>query len=340
MTKDKETTTNSKKDEPVLTEWQKRNQEFLKKKEQDKAEQKEAEKRLQELRRAQFLGDSTETEEESKSQKIKEKKAKKQKQKKEPKPKKVKEKNPHRQRFLVVIALAVVVLLFSVFMISPLSTSKTITILGQDHTTAETIKKASGIKNDDYLTTVFWNRELIANRIVKNDLWVEQAKVMFKFPNHFTIKVKEYPIIAYRLQKDIYYPVLANGQVVDEPVTKVPERFLSVNLKTQKEVATFIKARGTLTKAIRRAIQSVSNKPSKSTKDLVELKMYDGNTVRVPLSKMAERLPYYSQVVKKMQVPGIIDMEVGIYVTDEKVENTDQQNQSTSETANTETLVN
>lgn len=82
MSKDKEISTHSEKDDPVLTEWQKRNQEFLKKKEQDKAEQEEAEKRLQELRRAQFLGDETAVDKEAKVTKTKPKKAKKRKQRK------------------------------------------------------------------------------------------------------------------------------------------------------------------------------------------------------------------------------------------------------------------
>lgn len=328
MSKDKEKSTHSEKDEPVLTEWQKRNQEFLKKKEQDKAEQEEAEKRLQELRRAQFLGDETAVDKEAKVTKTKPKKVKKKKAKKEPRPKKVKPKNPNRQRFTLVLLVAVATLLFSLFMISPLSTSKTLEVAGESHTTAEAVKEASGIKADDYLTTVYWNRQRIANKVVQDDPWVAKAQVAFEFPNHFTIQVKEYQITAYRLQKDSYYPILSNGQVVDELVSKLPEQFLSVNLKTQKEVATFMKAWRALPKSIRQQIQSVSSKASKSTKDLVELKMYDGNAVLVPLSKMTERLPYYSQVVKKMVMPGVIDMEVGIYVTAETSGSDDTQNTS------------
>ncbi|MGV3010304.1 FtsQ-type POTRA domain-containing protein [Streptococcus thoraltensis] len=323
MAKDKETTKDSEKEEPVLTEWQKRNQEFLKKKEQDKAEQEEAEKRLQELRRSQFLGDKTEEkEQEKKPKKLKKRKEKK---KKEPKPKKVREKNPHFNRFIIVVSLGVLVLLFSAFMISPLSTSKTVIVSGQHFTNTTTIKQASGIKKDDYLVSVFMNRHQIEKSIVKKDPWVKDAKVNFELPNRFNIKVKEERIVAYRQEKDLYYPILSNGTVVKENVKKLPATFLSVNLDTQKDVKEFIEARNSLAKRIRRNIQSVSKEESKSTDDLVRLTMYDGNTVIVPLSKIKERLPYYSQIASKMEAPAIIDMEVGIYVRNETVDDSEEQ---------------
>lgn len=318
MVKDKETTKDSEKDKPVLTEWQKRNQEFLKKKEQDKAEQEEAEKRLQELRRSQFLGDKSEDDEKASNPK-KVKKSKK-KTKKEPKPKKVKEKNPHRNHFVVVMSLSVVILLFSAFMISPLSTSKKITVSGQHFTDEATIQQASGIKVDDYLFSVFINRDQIEKSIVKNDPWVKSAKLDFELPNHFKIKVKENRIIAYRQQEESYFPILSNGLVVDEVAQDLPNHFLSVNLDTEKDVKEFIKARQSLKKTIRRNIKSVSKESSKSTKDLIRISMYDGNTVLIPLSKLKERLPYYNQVASKMvATPGTIDMEVGIYVAVEDV---------------------
>ncbi|MEQ9810239.1 cell division protein FtsQ/DivIB [Streptococcus jiangjianxini] len=331
MTKDKETTKDSETKEPVLTEWQKRNQEFLKKKEQDKAEQEEAEKRLQELRRSQFLGDKSE--EKDPKPKSKKRKKRKEKKKKEPKPKKVRKKNPHLNRFITVVLLGIIVLLFSSFMVSPLSTTKNVTVSGHHFTNTASIMKASGIQKDDYLTSVFANRHQIEKAIVKKDPWVKGAKVTFELPNHFNIKVTEDRIIAYRQEKDLYYPILSNGTVVKENVQKLPATYLNVNLDTQKEVKEFIEARNTLAKRIRRNIQSVSKEASKSTDDLIKLTMYDGNTVIVPLSKIKERLPYYSQVSTKLEVPSVIDMEVGIYVTNETADTSEEEpSQASSET--------
>ncbi len=37
------------------------------------------------------------------------------------------------------------------------------------------------------------------------------------------------------------------------------------------------------------------------------------NQVRVSLSQLADRLPYYPSVAKQVQAPQVVDMEAGIY---------------------------
>lgn len=41
--------------------------------------------------------------------------------------------------------------------------------------------------------------------------------------------------------------------------------------------------------------------------------MKDGHQVRVPLSQMAEKLPYYTSVASHLTEPSVVDMEAGVY---------------------------
>ena len=41
--------------------------------------------------------------------------------------------------------------------------------------------------------------------------------------------------------------------------------------------------------------------------------MSDGNQVRVSLSQITEKVPYYPSIAKQLQAPQVIDMEAGIY---------------------------
>ena len=41
--------------------------------------------------------------------------------------------------------------------------------------------------------------------------------------------------------------------------------------------------------------------------------MKDGNQVRVPLSQMADKLPYYKTVAQSITEASVVDMEAGIY---------------------------
>lgn len=329
---DKKLKKDTQKEQPAMTEWQKRNQEFLQKKAQEKEEQEQAEKRLQELKRAQFSPEKKEAEHEVAPRKNRLKKTltfdKKAKPKKVRKPR---EKNPHRNRFLVVVTIFSLVLLLAIFMISPLSTSKTLSVSGNRFTTKKDVVAASKISSGDYLLTVFGQRRAIAQKIVDNDPWVKSASVDYRFPNQFHLSVKEHQVVAYRQVNNAFYPILDNGLVIDEETKQLPNNYLTINLPKKQQIKAFIKAIGSLKRPIRRNIRQVTAESSKSTKDLVLIEMYDGNTVRVPLAKISASLPYYTQVRQQLQGPSVIDMEVGIFVTNEVSESTSDSSEVTTE---------
>ena len=81
-----------------------------------------------------------------------------------------------------------------------------------------------------------------------------------------------------------------------------------------------IKAFSKLDKDLVSQIQIVSSANSSTTADLLLLEMHDGNTVRVPLSEIVEKLPYYTKIKGNLTETSIVDMEVGIYTTTETIE--------------------
>lgn len=58
---------------------------------------------------------------------------------------------------------------------------------------------------------------------------------------------------------------------------------------------------------------SITKTPTKATNDFIALDMSDGNQVRVSLSQITEKMPYYPSIAKQLQAPQVIDMEAGIY---------------------------
>ena len=65
--------------------------------------------------------------------------------------------------------------------------------------------------------------------------------------------------------------------------------------------------------SIKEEIETVDLTPSKVTKDLVTLTMKDGTKVLVPISQIKRKLPYYHQIRKLVEDGSVIDMEAGIY---------------------------
>lgn len=222
---------------------------------------------------------------------------------------------------LPILLVAFTVLLLALVTISPISKQKTITVQGVTHTNQEAVIKATGIKASDYISHVALNLSHYEKQLVAKDPWVKSAKMAYKFPNTFTITVEEYGIVAYHQTADGFRPLLENGQEVAKIGDgELPEGSLALSFETTEDTQSFVKQFVSLDPSVRQAVKIVERAPSKATPDLLLLTMAEGHSVRVPLSEIALKLPYYKTIKDKLTFPQIIDMEVGIYTTTPELE--------------------
>ncbi len=334
-----------------LSEWQKRNQEYLKKKAEEEAalaEEKEKERQARMASKSE-KSDATEDQEsesdpkdpksakEDAKEKVEEsedvkkevvkeepkskepKKQNKQAKKVEKKPvkeKPVKPKIPgvHIWRAISVLFLSLLLLIVSAYLLSPYATMKDIRVEGTMHTTADDIRQASGIQDSDYTINLLLDKAKYEERI-KSNYWVESAQLVYQFPTKFTIKVKEYDIVAYYVSGESHYPILSSGQLETSSVSLVslPETYISVLFNNSEQIKTFTSELSQISPELKSAIQKVELAPSKVTSDLIRLTMNDSDEVLVPLSEMSKKLPYYSKIKPQLSEPSVVDMEAGIY---------------------------
>ena len=338
-----------------LSEWQKRNQEYLKKKAEEEAALAEEKEKERQARMASKSEDSDETEdqesesdpknpesakeesegkveesedvrkeaskeaskEESKSKKTdKEDKRDKKIEKKPAKEKPVKAKIPgiHILRALTILFPSLLLLIVSAYLLSPYATMKDIRVEGTVQTTADDIRQASGIQDSDYTINLLLDKAKYEERI-KSNYWVESAQLVYQFPTKFTIKVKEYDIVAYYVSGENHYPILSSGQLETSSVSLVslPETYLSVLFNDSEQIKAFVSELAQISPELKAAIQKVELAPSKVTSDLIRLTMNDSDEVLVPLSEMSKKLPYYSKIKPQLSEPSVVDMEAGIY---------------------------
>lgn len=333
MSKDKKKESNQKQE---LSEWQKRNQEYLKKKAEEEAalaEEKEKEKQARKEANSKLLEESKKSssesdeeasspskepsEKEEKSQKddrkVKEEKEKKKKERPE-KPAKPKIAPVHIWRAVSILVPSVLVLLFSVYLLTPLSTIKNIEVKGNSNTQADDIKQASGIQDSDYTLALLLDKETYAERI-KSNHWIESAKIDYQFPTNFTIEVKEFDIVGYYVSGEEHYPILSSGTVESTPVDRLnlPETYLTVTFNDEQQVKELIKGLSTISEDIKSQIQKIELAPSKATADLLKITMLDTDEILVPLSELSKKLPYYSKIKPQLSEPSVVDMEAGVY---------------------------
>ena len=333
MSKDKKKESNQKQE---LSEWQKRNQEYLKKKAEEEAalaEEKEKEKQARKEANSKLLEESKKSssesveeasspskepsEKEEKSQKdarkVKEKKEKKKKEKPE-KPAKPKIAPVHIWRAVSILVPSVLVLLLSVYLLTPLSTIKNIEVKGNSNTQSDDIKQASGIQDSDYTLALLLDKETYAERI-KSNHWIESAKIDYQFPTNFTIEVKEFDIVGYYVSGEEHYPILSSGTVESTPVDRLnlPETYLTVTFNDEQQVKKLITGLSTISEDIKSQIQKIELAPSKATADLLKITMLDTDEILVPLSELSKKLPYYSKIKPQLTEPSVVDMEAGAY---------------------------
>ena len=314
-----------------LSEWQKQNQEYLNKKAEeestDSEEVEEASEKTQE--KDSDTSDEASTEEKD-SEKISQEDAKSQDQVEEEKAqekvqkeKKVKTKNKppkppipsvHIWRSVTILVPSFLILFLSIYLLTPLSTLKHIEVTGTVQTTAEQVKEASGIQDSDYTISLILNKDKHAE-MVKSNHWIESAKIVYQFPVHFTIEVKEFEIVAYSVSGDNYYPILSSGSIESTAVSSdnLPEKYISVLFNDEEQIKTLISQLNEVSPEIKQEIEKIELAPSKVTSDLLKITMYDTDEILVPLSELGKKLPYYSKIKPQLTVPSGIDMEVGIY---------------------------
>ena len=327
-----------------LSEWQKRNQEYLKKKAEEEAalaEEKEKERQARMTLKSED-SDATEDQEsesdskdpESAKEESEEKvesletdkeeeeieesgsKEKEEQDKKATKEKAAKAKIPglHILRAFTILFPSLLLLIVSAYLLSPYATMKDIRVEGTVQTTADDIRQASGIQDSDYTINLLLDKAKYEEQI-KSNYWVESAQLVYQFPTKFTIKVKEYDIVAYYISGENHYPILSSGQLETSAVSLVslPETYLSVLFNDSEQIKAFVSELAQISPELKAAIQKVELAPSKVTSDLIRLTMNDSDEVLVPLSEMSKKLPYYSKIKPQLSEPSVVDMEAGIY---------------------------
>lgn len=329
-----------------LSEWQKRNQEYLKKKAEEEAalaEEKEKEKERQarmgeESEKSEDQESETDQEDEESAKEESEEKVESSEGDKEEEEKEEKEESTSKEneeqdkkatkekaakakipglhilRALTILFPSLLLLIVSAYLLSPYATMKDILIEGTVQTTADDIRQASGIQDSDYTINLLLDKAKYEERI-KSNYWVESAQLVYQFPTKFTIKVKEYDIVAYYVSGENHYPILSSGQLETSAVSLVslPETYISVLFNDSEQIKVFTSELAQISPELKAAIQKVELAPSKVTSDLIRLTMNDSDEVLVPLSEMSKKLPYYSKIKPQLSEPSVVDMEAGIY---------------------------
>ena len=331
-----------------LSEWQKRNKEYLEKKAQEEAEKEKelAEQKKQHLpnpeksdvgeedEKTEVTSDTQEAESEDleestvtefseeeqdasldKASLRKKKKAERKQAKQEAKETREKIAPRHIYRALPVLILSSILLILAVYFISPYSKLKNIEVTGNKQLSKTEVLDASSIQKEDYTLTTYLSQKAHARNIKLSNLWVKKAEISYQFPITFKIKITEYTVVAYDYSGEQYFPVLSSGEEIATPVKKsqLPKSYITLDFSDKAMLKKFVQQLSSISDTIKSEIQTVQHTPSKATEDLLTITMTDGNKILVPLSEVAKKLPYYEKIKPQLTETSVVDMEAGIF---------------------------
>ena len=221
----------------------------------------------------------------------------------------------HIYRAIPVLVISTLIALFSVYLLTPLAKQKIIEFSGNKNADQALLFEKSQIQDRDYTLTTFLNRDRYLANMKAASPWVKDISMNYTFPTTFKVQVEEYQVLGYYVTEEDHYPILENGEVVETPVAagQLPKAYLAVRFSDRELVRQFVKQLEKIPSSVCDQIEAVDLTPSKVTKDLVTLTMKDGTKVLVPVSQIKRKLPYYNQIRKLIEEDSVIDMEAGIY---------------------------
>ncbi len=217
------------------------------------------------------------------------------------------------QRIISVVLPFSLILLFMLYIISPLARINQVVVSGNHHLTDQEIEQATQVKKGRFIWGSIAMSPARLQKIQTRNAQIKSVKIVLTGMRSVDIRVKEYDVIGLINVGNQPKLLLSNGKV--RPVTGHLEQFIAYDgfknhygiLKlTAKEV-------GRLKPAIRNGISEVTYSPTTLDMQRLKLVMNDGNTVFVRADTLAEKMSYYPSIVANTNGKGIINLEFGAY---------------------------
>jgi cell division protein FtsQ len=219
----------------------------------------------------------------------------------------------NRRRYASVMIPFAVILIITLYIISPLSKIKTVTVVGNHDLSSAEVQRITNIKPGRYIYNVVKEPNAALRAGQKENPQLKSIKIKRTGMRSVKLTVSEYPVIGVINRQGKQQVLLSNGKYrapngsLTNFVTYSNFGDAPVHLKiTAQEI-------GTLPVAIRHSISDASFAPTKLNPDRIRLLMNDGNTVYVTADQLGKKMKYYPQIVTKMQGNGVIDLQYGAY---------------------------
>ncbi|MDQ0350526.1 cell division protein FtsQ [Alkalibacillus filiformis] len=217
------------------------------------------------------------------------------------------------RRFIIYLTLIIMLILIIVYMQSPLSHVNSITVEGNEMVDEETIINYSSVGFDES----FWNVDTndVMEKIEQHPE-VRHAEINRSWYNTFVIFVQEYERVAYQKDGDYYYPILQNGDKIDEVQLNQPREDAPLLHGFEDEMLQRIAYQlSQIPESINLLISEIYWAPDETNRERIRLFTVDGQEVIGVVSNFASKMSTYPSIASQLSddIDGILHLDVGAY---------------------------
>ena len=216
------------------------------------------------------------------------------------------------ERVLKLILLFGSVLLLMLYVISPLSKVREVTVTGNSELSPAQVEDATQVHLGRYIWGVMATRQAISRTAHQRNPQVKQIHLRLTGAQSLQMTVTENPIVGTVEIGQRDYNILANGQLQRAKGSQSRIQYQGFNKDRAQLKKTAVQV-GQLKAVVRNGISTISYRPTNTAPNRLVIFMRDGNTVYANLNTVGKKLAYYPSIAATMKKPGVVDLQVGAY---------------------------
>ncbi len=216
-------------------------------------------------------------------------------------------------KLMVIVILLFVIVLVILFFRSSLSKVSQVEVDGILHLTEAQVREKLGLAQGDSFFTPSSGE--LAGR-VKLLPPVKDVQVIKKFPGKVEIRVKEYGEVALEIGEDgALRVVLENGLALPVGSGELPDKPILTGWKPDDAVREALcRTLASMPGALLSDLSEIKPDPSKAYPDRIKLFTRSRFEVVTTVSKLADKIPYLSEIVENREPGQIVMLEADTYL--------------------------
>jgi cell division protein FtsQ len=204
-----------------------------------------------------------------------------------------------------------------VYFLSPLSEINNIEVVGTEQLTKKEVLTDIGLAEGQSVWATVRQAPYLAEQAKNRDNRIKRLSIQLVGAQTIRVVVQENVEVGYLFRDNRYYPLLANGNMINQGTQTQPGQLpVYENFKSDTKLRLVMAEVGTLSTALRHNISEVIWSPDNENANRIVMYMNDGNQVYISANAIKAKMKYYPGIASQLpDTGGTVDLQVAAFAT-------------------------